>query len=59
MGMLEHGRARFVLWAEFRSQAKDVMTVRARQTGVFVHLDTLRPAPLPAEFGGNLRRAGT
>jgi acyl-CoA thioester hydrolase len=52
MGMLEHGRARFVLWAAFRSQSSGVITVRARQTGVFVHLDTLRPAPLPAEFGG-------
>src|SRR5512141_2292143 len=29
MGMLEHGRARFVLWAEFRSQASGVITVRA------------------------------
>ncbi len=50
MGLLEHGRARFVLWAEFVSQASDILTARARQTGVFVYLGTLRPAPLPAEF---------
>ncbi len=50
MGLVEHGRARFVLWGEFRSQARGIVTARARQTGVFVHLDTLRPAPLPEEF---------
>lgn len=50
MGMLEHGRARFVLWAEFRSLASGLVTVRARQTGVFVFIETLRPAPLPPEF---------
>lgn len=50
MGMLEHGRARFVLWAEFTSQAAGIVTARARQIGVFVYRATLRPAPLPAEF---------
>ncbi len=50
MRLLEHGRARFVLGAEFVSQASGLVTVRARQTGVFVFLDTLRPAPLPAEL---------
>ncbi len=50
MRLIEHGRARFVLWGEFRSQARGIVTARARQTGVFVHLDTLRPAPLPEEF---------
>ena len=50
MGLLEHGRARFVLWAEFRSQASGIITARARQTGVFVYLTTLRPAPLPTEY---------
>lgn len=50
MGMLEHGRARFVLWGEFRSQSKGLVTARARQTGVFVFRETLRPAPLPREF---------
>src|SRR5690242_2030400 len=37
MGMLEHGRARFVLWAEFTSQAAGMVTARAKQTGVFVY----------------------
>jgi acyl-CoA thioester hydrolase len=50
MGMLEHGRARFVLWAEFRSRAAGIITARAKQTGVFVFVATLRPAPLPPEF---------
>ena len=50
MGLLEHGRARFVLWADFTSQARGSVTARAKQTGVFVYSSTLRPAPLPAEF---------
>ena len=50
MGLLEHGRAKFVLVAEFRSQARGEVTVRARQIGVFVDLKTLRPVALPAEF---------
>ncbi len=50
MGLLEHGRARFILWAEFRSQAAGMLTARAKQTGVFVYRKTLRPAPLPEEF---------
>jgi acyl-CoA thioester hydrolase len=50
MGMLEHGRARFILWGEFRSQALGLVTARARQVGVFVYRQTLRPAPLPVEF---------
>lgn len=54
MGMLEHGRARFILWGEFRSEARGLLTARARQVGVFVDRKTLRPAPLPEEF----RRAG-
>lgn len=47
MGLLEHGRSRFVLRAEFQSQASGLTTARATQTGVFVYVDTLRPAPLP------------
>jgi acyl-CoA thioester hydrolase len=50
MGLLAHGRARFVLWAEFRSQSRGLMTARAKQVGVFVYRSTLRPAPLPEEF---------
>ena len=50
MDLLEHGRARFVLWAEFRSEARGMVTARAKQTGVFVYRSTLRPAPLPDEF---------
>ena len=50
MGLREHGRARLVLWAEFKSQAHSVVTARAKQTGLFVYRSTLRPAPLPEEF---------
>ena len=50
MGMLEQGRARFILWGEFHSQARGLVTARARQVGVFVYRQTLRPAPLPEEF---------
>jgi acyl-CoA thioester hydrolase len=50
MGLLEHGRARFILWAEFKGQASGRVTSRAKQIGVFVFRDTLRPAPLPDEF---------
>ena len=50
MGMLEHGRAKFVLYAEFNSQARGIVTVRAKQIGVFVDIKTLRPVALPAEF---------
>ena len=50
MGMLEHGRARFILWAEFTSRSSGRVTARAKQTGLFVYAATLRPAPLPPEF---------
>jgi acyl-CoA thioester hydrolase len=50
MSMLEHGRAKFVLAAEFNSQARGEVTVRAKQIGVFVDIKTLRPVALPAEF---------
>jgi acyl-CoA thioester hydrolase len=50
IGMLEHGRARFILWAEFTSEVSGMVTARAKQVGVFVYRDTLRPAPLPTEF---------
>ncbi len=50
MGLLQHGRARFILWAEFTSQGRGIVTARAKQTGVFVYRKTLRPAPLPEEF---------
>lgn len=47
----EHmGRARWVLTAEFTSCATGQVTARARQTGVFVSLETLKPVPLPAEY---------
>jgi acyl-CoA thioester hydrolase len=50
MWLAERGRARWVLEAEFTSQSLGVVTARAKQTGVFVSLKTLRPVPLPPEF---------
>lgn len=50
MWLDELGPARWVLAAEFSSQATATVAVRARQTGVFVSLLTLRPVPLPDEY---------
>jgi len=50
MWLDELGPARWVLAAEFSSQASGAVAVRARQTGLFVSLQTLRPVPLPKEY---------
>ena len=50
MWLVERGRARWTLAAEFASQATGAITARAKQTGVFVSTSTLRPVPLPPEF---------
>ena len=50
MWLAEAGRARYVLAAEFTSQATGQVSARARQVGVFVSLETLRPVRLPEEF---------
>jgi len=50
MWLAERGRARWGLEAEFTSQSNGVLSARAKQTGVFVSLKTLRPVPLPVEF---------
>jgi acyl-CoA thioester hydrolase len=50
MWMIERGRARFVLSAEFKSRMTGMLTTRAKQTGVFVSLSDFRPVPLPSEF---------
>jgi acyl-CoA thioester hydrolase len=50
MWVAQAGRAKFVLEAEFTSRAGNITTARARQTGVFVSLATLRPVPLPDEY---------
>lgn len=47
------GRARWVLAAEFTSRSTGQVAARARQTGVFVSLETLRPVPLPPEYGAS------
>jgi len=41
-----------VLGAEFVSRASGQMSARAKQTGLFVSLQTLRPVPLPEEYTG-------
>jgi acyl-CoA thioester hydrolase len=50
MWLAEHGRVKFVLAAEFESTAIKQIVSRARQTGAFVALDTLRPVRLPEEY---------
>jgi acyl-CoA thioesterase FadM len=52
MWLAEHGRVKFVLVAEFESAApvRGQVVARARQTGPFVALDTLRPVRLPEEY---------
>jgi acyl-CoA thioester hydrolase len=52
MWMDETGRAKWVLGAEFVSHASGQLTARAKQTGLFVSLQTLRPVPLPEEYKG-------
>ena len=52
MWMDEAGRARWVLGAEFVSRASGQVSARAKQTGLFVSLQTLRPVPLPEEYKG-------
>jgi acyl-CoA thioester hydrolase len=50
MWLAEHGRSRWELAAEFKSQAMNKLVARAKQTGAFVALDTLRPVRLPDEY---------
>jgi acyl-CoA thioester hydrolase len=50
MWLAEHGRSKWELAAEFQSQTTGQLVARARQMGVFVALDTLRPVRLPEEY---------
>jgi acyl-CoA thioester hydrolase len=50
MWMVEPGRSKWVLAAEFESQGTNQIAARARQMGVFVNLETLRPVRLPEEY---------
>jgi len=50
MWLAEHGRSKWDLAAEFESQGTGQLVARARQTGVFVSLKTLRPVRLPEEY---------
>lgn len=50
MWLAEHGRSKWDLAAEFESQGTGQLVARARQTGVFVSLETLRPIRLPEEY---------
>lgn len=52
MWLEEAGRARFVLGAEFVSRASGQVSARAKQTGLFVSSQTLRPVSLPEEYKG-------
>ena len=50
MWLAARERSKWELIPEFHSQTKDKLVARARQIGVFVALDTLRPVHLPEEF---------
>ena len=50
MWLAEHGRSKWDLAAEFESQGTGQLVARARQTGVVVSLETLRPIRLPKEY---------
>ena len=50
MWLAEHGRSKWELAAEFQSQGTGQIVARARQTGVFIALETLRPVRLPEEY---------
>jgi acyl-CoA thioester hydrolase len=50
MWLAEHGRSKWDLAAEFESQGTGQLVARAKQTGVFVSLETLRPVRLPEEY---------
>jgi len=50
MWLAETGSAKWSLGAEFTSQSNSIITARAKQSGVFVSLTTLRPVRLPEEF---------
>jgi len=50
MWLDERGPAKWVLAAEFSSGTSGTVAVRAKQFGVFVSLQTLRPVPLPEEY---------
>jgi len=48
--MTEQGRSKWVIAAEFQSRGMGQVVARARQTGVFISLNTLRPVRLPEEY---------
>ena len=50
MWLGEQGRSKWELAAEFESQALGQIVARAKQFGVFVSLETLRPVRLPEEY---------
>jgi len=50
MWLEEYGRSKWVLAAEFQSQTTGQLVARARQIGVFIALDSLRPVRLPEEY---------
>jgi acyl-CoA thioester hydrolase len=50
MWLAEHGRSKWELAAQFKSQAMNQLVARAKQVGAFVAVDTLRPVRLPEEY---------
>lgn len=50
MWMADQGRSRWVVAAEFQSEGTNQIVARAKQMGVFISLETLRPVRLPEEY---------
>jgi acyl-CoA thioester hydrolase len=50
MWLAAHGRSKWEVAAEFQSQRAGQFVARARQIGVFIALETLRPVRLPEEY---------
>jgi acyl-CoA thioester hydrolase len=50
MWLAKHGRSKWELAAKFQSQTTGQLVALAKQIGVFVSLETLRPVRLPKEY---------
>jgi acyl-CoA thioester hydrolase len=50
MWLADQGRSKWVVAAEFQSQGTNQLVARAKQMGVFISLETLRPVRLPEEY---------
>jgi acyl-CoA thioester hydrolase len=50
MWLADQGRSKWIVAAEFQSEGTSQIVARAKQMGVFISLETLRPVRLPEEY---------